>query len=306
MIKIEMFDKSTLVKRLTDTLMKKEFQLFLTSGCFDIVARKDFVVLIKALTNIDGLIEEQALSLRAISHFISGYPFVVSERTNRDSLCDEVIYSRFKVPVVTPQTFECIIEEVIPEVKAIKGKHTVTINTTYLRKKREGLNLSLDKLSKEIGISKKALYEIENQRVNPTVDTVRKLEELLGIDLKVPYKMERIERTYIEPKNEFQKKVSLEFSRIGIDNSAVTSTSFEIIGKEKNSLITGLSDNTVKIKKVASQVKGLSSIFSSQGMFVAKKSHEQTIDGIPIVLESELPDLESSKELSKLIKEKSE
>ncbi|MGD2072547.1 MAG: helix-turn-helix domain-containing protein, partial [Candidatus Thorarchaeota archaeon] len=184
--------------------------------------------------------------------------------------------------------------------------HTVTINTTYLRKKREELNLSLEKLSKQVGISKKALYEIENQRVNPTIETVKKLEDLLEINLKLPYRMETIERTYVKPKNKFQKRVSLEFSRLGIDNSPVTSASFEIIGKDKNSLITGLSTNTIKIKKVVSKVKGLSSVFSSQRMFVAKKSHEQAIDGVPIVLESELPELESSKELSKLIKEKSE
>ncbi len=302
-----MFNKSYLVDRLVDSLSKKEFQLFLTSGCFDIAARKDFVMLIKALTNVDGLVQEQAKSLRTISYFISAYPLVVSERTNRVSLNDEVIYSRFELPVVTPNMFECMIEEeVVPEVKAIKGKHTVVIDTVYLRKKREELNLSLEKLSKQIGISKKALYEIENQRVNPTLETVKKLEELLEIDLKVPYKMERVERNYIEPKNEFQKKVSSEFSRLGVDNSAVTSANFEIIGKEKTSLITGLSENTVKIKKVAFQVKGLSSVFSSQGMFVAKKSHEQAIDGVPIVLESELPELESSRELNKLIKEKSE
>jgi len=302
-----MFNKSFLINKLVDSLEKKEFQLFLTSGCFDIAARKDFLMLIKALTNIDGLVQEQAQSLKAISYFVSGYPLVVSEKTNRGDLSDEVIYSRFQVPVVTPELFNNMIEEdFIPEVKAIKGKHTVIINTVYLRKKREELNLSLEKLSKQIGISKKALYEIENQRVNPTLETVKKLEELLEIDLKVPYKMEAVEKTYIKPKNQFQKKVSLEFSRLGIDNSAVTSANFEIIGKEKTSLITGLSDNTVKIKKVVSQVKGLSSVFSSQGMFVAKKSYEHSIDGVPIVLESELPELESSKDLSKLIKEKSE
>jgi putative transcriptional regulator len=302
-----MFDKSSLVKRLTDTLIKKEFQLFITHGCFDIAARKDFLILIKTLTNVDGLVEEHAQSLKAVSYFVSGYPLVVSEKTNRGELSDDIIYSRFQVPVVTPELFNNMIEEeIIPEVKAIKGKHTVVINTIYLRKKREELNLSLEKLSREIGISKKALYEIEKQRVNPTVDTVRRLEELLGIDLKVPYKMKRFGRTYIEPKNEFQKKVSSEFSRIGIDNSAVTSASFEIIGKDKDSLVTGLSDNTVRIKKIVSQVKGLSSIFSSQRMFVAKKSHEQAIEGVPIVLESELPELESSKELNKLIKEKIE
>lgn len=302
-----MFNKSFLVNRLVKNLLDKEFQLFLTSGCFDIAARKEFVMLIKALTNVDGFVQEQAQSLKTISYFVSAYPLVVSERTNRGFLYDEVIYSRFQVPVVTPQMFECMIEEeIIPEVKAIKGKHTVTINTTYLRKKREELNLSLEELSKEIRISKKALYEIENQRVNPTQETVKRLEELLGIDLKVPYRMERVERTYVEPKDEFQKKVSLEFSRLGIDNSAVTSASFEIIGKEKTSLVTGLSTNTVKIKKVVSQVKGLSSIFSSQGIFVAKKSHEQAIDGVPIVLESELPELKNSRELNKLIREKSE
>jgi putative transcriptional regulator len=302
-----MFGKSLLINKIVDSLEKKGFQLFLTSGCFDVAARKDFIMLIKTLTNVDGLVEEQAKSLKTVSYFVSGYPLVVSERTNHGELNDNIIYSRFQVPVVTPELFDNMIEEkIIPEVKAIKGKHTVVINTSYLRKKREELNLSLEKLSREIGISKKALYEIENQRVNPTLDTVRKLEELLGINLKVPYKMEKADRVYIEPKNEFQKKVSLEFSRIGVNNSAVTSASFEIIGKEKISLITGLSDNTVKIKKVVSQVKGLSSVFSSQGMFVAKKSHEQAIDGVPIVLESELPELESSRELNKLIKEKSE
>ena len=302
-----MFNKDFLVNKIVNSLKKKEFQLFLTSGCFDIAARREFLMLIKALTNVDGLVEGQAQSLKTISYFISAYPLVISERTNRGELSDGIIYSRFQLPVVTPELFDNMIEEeIIPEIKAIKGKHTVVINTVYLRKKREELNLSLEKLSKQNGISKKALYEIENQRVNPTVDTVQKLEELLGIDLKIPYKMERVERTYIEPKNEFQKKVSLEFSRLGVDNSAVTSASFEIIGKEKTSLITGLSNNTVKIKKVVSQVKGLSFIFSSQGMFVAKKSHEHAIDGVPIVLESELPELESSRELSKLIKEKSE
>jgi len=302
-----MFNKSFLVNKIVNHLVKKEFQVLVSEGCFDIAAKKEFLMLIKALINVDGLNREQALSLKTISYFVSAYPLVVSERNNRGSLNNNVIYSRFQVPVVTPKLFDSIIEEkVVPEVKAIKGKHTVVINTVYLKKKREELKLSLEKLSRKIGVSKKALYEIENQRVNPTLETVKKLEELLGIDLKVPYEMKRVERTYVKPKNEFQKKVSLEFSRLGIDNSPVTSTSFEIIGKEKTSLITGLSSNTVKVKRVVSQVKRLSSIFSSQGMFVVKKSHEQAIDGVPIVLESELPELESSKELSKLIREKSE
>ena len=300
-----MFNKSFLLSQLVKSLARKEFQLFLTSGCFDIAAKREYVMLIKALTNIDGLLEEQARSLRAISYFVSAFPFVVSERSNRGKLSDEIIYSRFELPVVTLRMFNRIIEEeVVPEIKSSKGKHTVTINTVYLRERRKELKLSLEKLSKKVGISKKALYEIENQRVNPSLETVRRLERVLGIDLKVPYRFKHAEATYLEPKNEFQRRVSSEFSRIGIDNSSVYSAPFKIVGREEYSLITSLSSNTTKIRKEAARVKRLSSILSSQGMFVVKKSKERSIEGIPVILEAELPELESPKELSELIKEK--
>jgi len=300
-----MFNKFFLVNRLVKSLVKKEFQYFLCKGCFDIAAKKKFLMLIKALTNVDSLIEEQAKSLRTISYFLSAYPLIVSERTNRGCLSDEIIYSRFEVPVVTPRTFDCMIEEeTIPEIRAKRGKHVVRINTTFLKRKRKELNLSLEQLSEEIGISKKALYEIENERVNPTRETVEKLEKFFGVNLKIPYRFTYTEATYLQPRDEFQERVSFEFSRIGIENSAVYSAPFQIIGKEENTLITSLSKNSKRIRKEAKLVKTLSSLFSSQGIFVAKKCKESSFDGIPVLLESELSELENSKELSRLIQEK--
>jgi putative transcriptional regulator len=300
------FNKSFLTNEVVKFLLKKEFEVFLTEGCFDIVARREHLMLIKTLINIDSLNESQALSLRAISYFISAYPFVISLKTNREFLDNKTIYSRFKIPVLTFELFKNILtEENVSVIYSAKGRHTVAIDNVLLKESRKKLQLSLDELSNIIGISKKALYEIENKRVNPTVKILRKLESVLGVNLQLGYRMKKaMIPTYLKPKNRLQYKVSKEFSRIGIDNSSVYSAPFEIIGREKFSLITTLSRNDAKLKKEANVVKKLSMIFSSQGIFITKKSQEQAIEGIPIILESELSEIASPREFSSLLKER--
>jgi len=302
-----MFNKSFLVNKIINSLLGKQFQVLLTQGCFDIAAKKDNLFLVKVLINVDGLEENQALSLRTISYFLSAYPFIISLKTNRDLLNNKTVYSRFDLPVMTPQLFEAIlVEEDISAIQSSKGKHTADINTEMLRNKRKELKFTLDELSNIVGVSKKALYEIENKRVNPTIETVKKLESFLKIDLRLPYEVKFAKETHLKPRDEFQEKVSKEFSRMKIDNSSVYSAPFEIIGKENFSLITGLSKNTVKIRREAEIVKKLSSVFSSVALFVAKKSREKNIGDVPIILESELPEIENSKELNRIIREKTD
>ncbi len=302
---MQTFNKSFLVNKIVNTLISNNFEVFVTGGCFDIAAKNKKLLLVKALINIDGLSQQQALSLKAISYFVSAYPFIVSLKTNREMLKDEIIYSRFELPVMTPKMFSAIIEEeTIPYVKSTKGKHIIPINTYTLRKKRKELKLSLKQLAEKIGISKKALYEIENNRVTPTVQTVKKLEDVLKTDLKLAYQPEPLKATYLKPKDKFEERVRKEFIRIGIDNSSVYSAPFEIIGKIKKPIITGLSKNDKKIKKDALAVKKLSFILSSECTFIAKKFEENSVEGVPIILEEELSSIESAKEFDKLLREK--
>ncbi len=303
---MQMFNKSFLVNKIVNSLLTKEYQVLLTQGSFDIAAKKEDLFLIKVLMNIDGLDPDQASSLKVISYFLSAYPFVVSIKTNREVLNNDIIYSRFGLSVVTPQMFDGLTNEEISAIQSAKGRHTIDIDNEILRKRRNEMGFSLEELSKIARISKKALYEIENKRVNPSMETVEKLESILRVDLKLPYKMKTAEATYLKPKNEFQREVSKEFTRIGIDNSSVYSAPFELIGKENFSIITNLSTNTVKIKREVGIFKKLSSVFSSKAVFIAKKSHEKNVEGIPVFLDTELPDIESSKELSDIIKEKTE
>jgi predicted transcriptional regulator len=209
--------------------------------------------------------------------------------------------------IVTPKLFEEMLDENISAMQSAKGRHTIEINSFSLREKRQELGYTLKQLADMVDISKKCLYEIESKRVNPTDETVRKLEARLHIKLRMPFEMKRSEVKYLKPKNEFQDRVSKEFVRIGVDNSAVYSAPFEIVGKEEEvPLITGLTRNIVEIRKEAGFVKELSHIVSSQAVFISKKSEEKSIQGIPIVLEKELPEIETSKEFEELLLEKEE
>ena len=298
-----MFDKSLLLNKLVNTLQKNEFEVFLSQGCFDVAARREHLLLVKTLLNVDGLSQEQALSLRAISYFISAYPFVVSSKNNREFLSDDTVYERFDLPVLTPNLFEEMLTDEVVIEQSSKGRHTLEVNTFALRERRKELNYTLEQLAGEIGISKKALYEIESKRVNPTKQTAKKLESMLSVSLTVPYEMKHPDPTYLKPKDEFQENVSKEFARIGIDNSSVYSAPFEIVGKEKFSIITNLSENTAEIKKESTAMKGLSVMLNSKALFIARKMREKNIEGIPIVLESDLAELETPKELSEIIEE---
>ncbi len=86
-----MFDKYFLLNKIVNVLEKNQFNTFVTSGCFDIAAKREFLILVKTLLNVDGLDQGQALSLRAISHFLSARPFIISIKNNREFLNDEVI-----------------------------------------------------------------------------------------------------------------------------------------------------------------------------------------------------------------------
>jgi putative transcriptional regulator len=301
-----MFNKSLLVNKLVNSLLSKKFQVLLSQGSFDIAAKRENLMLVKSALNVDSVNENQMKSLKAISFFLSAYPLVVSVKNNREFLNDQMVYSRFELPVVTPTMFENFLEgEKLPVVDSSKGRHTIKIDATVLRKKREGLGFSLRQLSTLIGISKKSLYEIEKNRVNPTEDTVNKLESTLHIQLRKNFELKKTsDPVYLKPKNNFQEEVSNEFKRIGMDNSPVYSSPFEIIGRSKFSLITHLSKTETKMEKDANVVKKLSGVFSSKAVLVLKQSKEENVEGVPIILEKELSELESSKDLGKRLKEK--
>jgi len=252
------------------------------------------------LINIDSFSEEHALSLKSISYFLSANPFVVSIKNNRQFLNDQIIYSRFQLPVITPQTFENFLEEEkMIFLESSKGKHTSEVDVEKIRNKRKEKGFSLRELAQLVGISKKAMYEIEKSKTKPSVDTINKIENILNIKIQISRKIEaNISATHIKPKTELQRKVSKEFSRIGIENSSVYSAPFEVIGRENFSVVTS------SLTKELPIMKKFANIVSSKAFLFAKVSNKESVNGVPIVLEKELSEIDTPKDLNRKLKEK--
>jgi putative transcriptional regulator len=295
-----MFNKSFLTDKIVNSLLDRDFEVLVTEGCFNIAAKNESLVLIKSLMNVDSFSEEHALSLRSISYFLSANPFVISIKNNREFLQDQTIYSRFHLPVMTPQTFENYLQDEKMEFfESAKGKHTSEVDVKKIRNERKERGFSLRELAQLVGISKKAMYEIEKSKTKPSAETISKIEDVLNTKIQISKKIEqKIQAVYLKPSNESQRKVSKELSRIGIENSSAYSAPFEIIGKESFSVVTS------SLTKELPIMKKFANIVSSKAFLVSKESKEDSMNGVPIVSEQELSELESPKDLKKRLKEK--
>ena len=65
-----------------------------------------------------------------------------------------------------------------------------------------------------------------------------------------------------------------------------------------------MSKNSIGIRKDASVVKKMSRMFLTKALFVAKQSKEKNIEGVAVLLESQLPKIESTKELNEIIEDR--
>ncbi len=298
--------KEELVDQITDTLDQHGFETLQYEGCFDILGKKHKLLVIKALTNADSLSGEMAANIKIISHFLSAYALTVCLRNNHNDLSQNIIYSRFGIPAIRPELFEKLLSsEHIPSISALKGKHTVSINAELLRRERLKNKLSLESLGKIIGTSKKSLYEIEKERVNPVLETVQKLEKILGVSLILPYKLETPKIDHqIKPKTELQKKISLKFDELEINNSCLTSTLFQIIGKRTETMIIGVSDNEKDFIDRSEIMSNIASFTKTESLFITKKSENENINGIPVLLGSEILEASNFKDLKQMINEK--
>ena len=282
-----MLSKSAISDSLIKELLNRDYDVLLTNGCFDIVAKRENLLLLKTLVNLDSLTEEHAKGVKTVSYFLSASPFIISIKNTRGFLENDLVYNRFGLSAMTPTMFKLVLDNDAYERNSAKGRKTVNIDAKMLREKRQEMKFTMEELSELVGISKKALYEIEKERTNPTEKTVKKLELTLKTNLRNLYSPSVPEKTKMEPKTVLQKTVSRELDRLGVDNSPVNKSPFSIVGKEEYSIISNVSDDSKKLEK-------------------SKKGTSKNLDGVPIFKESELPEVENAKELKKIIDEKSE
>ncbi|MFH1447905.1 MAG: helix-turn-helix domain-containing protein [Candidatus Micrarchaeota archaeon] len=289
-----------LIQLLWQELGKEGFTAFVcpnSRGCFDVVARREFLLLIKVLQNIDAFTGTQADDLKNISSMLSAKAYLIGEQTKEFILDHGVMYERHGVPASNLQTFRDIIfEKRFPERRKFR-RLSVCIDPQKLITRRNELKLSLECLSTRAGITKKTLYRYEHGSTLASEENLKRLENVLETNLKKG----------MDPFSKIHPGNTFDFH--GFDAIETKSAPFQVLGKERKDddkvLLGKEADRRIMLKR-AETYRWISNIVESYSCFIVRSSAKDSIAGISIVRKDELQGLKKARELIKLIEERAE
>lgn len=283
-------------------------------GCFDLVAKKkNVLLLIKVLENIDSLREDQAFELRKLSQMLSGLPLIIGLRIRNDvDIEDGIVYSRYDIPAISLDTLRnLLLNNLPPLVYAHRGGFKVKFDGDLLKEKRLEKSLSLNDLAREVGVSKRTIYEYERGSVDVSLETAIMIEEFLDEPLTIAinlfHEMKKIgsvslpESSSNVPKSELEREVKKHFDTIGLKDQLWTKKfPFRVLAKSlipneemKNSIttITGITRETKgeDFEKKIQVTYSVSRIADANPLVVVGTDATKTeISGVPVVSIDEL------------------
>ena len=297
--------KGGLIERTESMLEDSGWATVRYHGCFDIAAKKDGILLLKLLTNIDALPEGQAASLKTIASDLDATALLVGEQTSREKLGKGIVYERFDVPTVNFETLEQLIEQqIMPRIYRDKGGLYVEIDSTVLKDARSKKGLTQRELAEAVGISKKAIWEHEKHELRMLLSIAQKLEAVL--DKRIVKDADIGNQTFKQaptmPKDRLEKAVGSDLKRLGFGLDFVKGAPFDVLAKEKVLVISDIEENKRKIKARAEALGQFVSLTKKPAVVITESGQEGQLGGIPVLLRKELHEFGSSKEVIRLAK----
>lgn len=313
-------EKNELLNNITEILKKGGFEVALSrvQCSFDIVARRNLIVLIvKALVNLDTFSDEHAWDLKILSKALKATPLVVGARTKLGPIENSTVYSRHGINCISIETLEeLFIEGNPPLVYADRGGFFVEVDGSLIKEEREKKGMSIGHLAELIGVSKSSIYEFENINKRISIESVLKIEKELDVGITKPIyivrlmekkELENIKDTPIDAaKTELEKAVLVDLSDRGFEVFPTKRTPFNALLKEREILITGITNITTNLfEKKAEIIASISEITEKDAMFVVNaKKTKKNVKGVPILTQKEIKSSKDVEEILDLVHER--
>jgi putative transcriptional regulator len=308
------------VSHLEDAGFSLSSQCDVRPSCFDLVARKgDKLILVKVLANIDVLTSQDAIALQLVAHFFNATPLVVGQKTRKGRLDPGVVYKRYGVSTIAPPSFQSMIaEERMPREFSQKGGRFVAIDGEKLREARLEQKMTTGELAECVQVSARAVlaYEKEYEHMGVSTDTAERLEKVLETDLIIPIDIlrERVdEKTLKQPGvsqdiPDLEARVNHFFERLGMRVLWTDRAPFHVAAKEEGPpLMSGIGSITSwSLKKRMEILKSVSKVTESNAVIIVEEGQaEESVSDLPVIKQLELDQIEKSRELKKIIEERS-
>lgn len=295
--------KERVIREVEKILEESGYQYNRYSACFDIAAKRDSLILIKVLTNVDSLQRQQAENLKIISSHFNAKCLVVGDRTRKNRLENDVIYKRFGVPTVRPDTFESIIKQESDLIVSDRGGYFVRIDPSALRSARKNAELTQKQLAEKIDVNKKTIYEHEREEKKANIEIVNKIEKVLG-NIRKPVSISNPAKIEKTPKKKTEKIVYDQMKKLGFSVTSVKQAPFNMIAQSKRILVSDIENDMRRMKRYAPRLDKFSDITEESVAFVSDDIEKKNVSGVPIVKKKEVEKAKNEKELMKIVKER--
>jgi putative transcriptional regulator len=312
-------ERNTLIEIVNKTLTAAQFEVSIMHSIrpmsFDLLARRNnLLLIIKVLTNIDALSEDAAKDLKTLSLLLEGSPLLVGERSSNSLLEDNVVYFRFGITTITSNTLKNYFLKNIPlAVYAAPGGLYVNLDEEKLRRAREEKNFSLGAFARAVGISRR-MAKMYEEGANARLEVAKKIEKILGkkvishINIQKEFEQSLVNKVdrNIGRFKIFQREVLTLIREIGYNIIPVEHCPFEAFSKEReNILLTCINRFGDRFVRRARLVKDISKMTQQEAvLFTDKYKFKRNIEGIPVILKSELEKMKDPEDIIDLIIER--
>ncbi len=293
-------------------------------SCFDMVARKELeLLLLKILINVDGFTGNQAEEIKKVARTFLASPIVVGIKSKNEYLEEDVVYERHGIPVIAKETLRnMVVDDVHPEIFADRGGYYVQMDGAIIKQVRETQNISRKDLADKAHVSRETIYKYERGMVRAFPETAMMLESILNMRItlsvnlfQVPEQKDNTGISNAVANKQIKGDDQSNLTNLGFGVISTTRTPFDALAKQdsgkkdENTIITNLEKNRNQqaLKKMAVNVKDLSSITGSDAVFLLEsKKSIKCIEGIPVIHNSEIKEMENSKEFLRVVRERRE
>ncbi|HOO54243.1 MAG TPA: transcriptional regulator [Methanothrix sp.] len=307
-----MMNKEFLTDRVSDLLVKSGFSVsdrcYVRPKSFDLAARRGGVLLIlKILSNIDGLNEKTAIEIRRLAKYLSGSPLLIGEKTRDHGLEGGVVYFRYGVPTVSLGTLaDWIVDDVPPLVYAAHGGLYVKIDGRLLRRLRLESGISLGALASELSVSRRTVSKYEIESMDTSIDVALRLEELFGQELIKPVEILEPASPVVEEMERIDDGILRYLAQIGFDVFPTAQSPFNAITqKEELVVLTGIGKFSPTMLKKARLMSSLSIITKTlSAVIVDGETKVERIEETAVIETRELELIDKTSEFADLMSEK--
>lgn len=281
---------------------------------FDLAARReDVLLLLKVLSNIDGLSEEAALEIKKLASYLLAHPLVIGERTSDHSLETGAVYLRYGISSINLETLsEYFLEGIPPLVYAAPGGLYVNIDGGVLKETRIEKQISLGTLAGFLGVSRRTISKYE-EGMDATIDAAIKLESILEMPIAKPIDLLDFEAESEKISLDALKLTSLErqvlemLVGIGFDVLPTKRSPFNALSKDRSTtILTGISEHREISMKRVRLMSSVSRVAKTQSIYIVEKSPGKStqIGDTVLMHRDELEKVDDASDFVDLIKHK--